>query len=218
MGVDDDGLAFRIDFLETLETRFGHVARGVVETDDHQIVEFQNLDGFIAVDGFFQFVDFLCVTSCEPPRGDIMVGAGVHIGDGEFVHAFLQGADAGERAEIADIAAEKDGVRSGFIEDFGHHLPVFERGQAVVRISERLVNTRLDDIHALFFHFGEVVRDDMEIRDPEEGVVLFQAIEFDFYGFKGQSELGGGCFVDIQRCLFQFHWLILSILSFLRFS
>ena len=35
VGVDDDGLAFRIDFLETLEARFGHVARGIVEADDH---------------------------------------------------------------------------------------------------------------------------------------------------------------------------------------
>ena len=67
MGVDDDGLAFRINFLETLEAGFGHVARGVVEADDRQIVEFQNLDGFVAVDGFLQFVDFLCVAGGEPP-------------------------------------------------------------------------------------------------------------------------------------------------------
>ena len=40
MGVDDDGLAFRVDFLETLEARFGHIAGGVVEADNRQIVEF----------------------------------------------------------------------------------------------------------------------------------------------------------------------------------
>ena len=140
MGIDDDGLAFRIDFLETLEARFGHVARGVVETDNRQIVEFQHLDGFVAVDGFLQFIDFLCVASREPPGGDIMIGASVHIGNGEFVHAFFQDADTGQRAEIADIAAEKNGVRSRFIENFRHHLPIFEGCLAIVRIAERLVN------------------------------------------------------------------------------
>ena len=67
VGVDDDGLAFRIDFLETFETRFGHVARGIVEADDHQVIEFEHLDGFVAINGFLQFVDFLCITRGEPP-------------------------------------------------------------------------------------------------------------------------------------------------------
>ena len=147
-----------------------------------------------------------------------MVRAGVHVGDGQLVHAFLQGTDAGKRAEIADVAAEEDGVRSGFVEDFGHHLPVFEGGFAVVRIAERLVDTGFDDVHALFFDFGEVVCDDMEIRDPEEGVVLFQAVDFDFDRLEGQPELFGGFFIDIQCASCQFHWFILFILSSLQIS
>ena len=147
-----------------------------------------------------------------------MVRARVHVGDGEFVHAFFEGTDTGERAEIADVAAEEDGVRSGFVEDFGHHLPVFEGGQTVVRIAERLVDTGLDDVHALFFDFGEILCNDMEVCDPEEGVVFFQAIDFDFNRLECQPELFGGFFIDIQCASCQFHRFILFIFSSLQFS